>query len=177
MTDRHYTFGKGTMSVVNMGTGAVVETYAVTSLEVTFSDHRFAPAPLPEPSPAEYGIVANVIETDRVLRKGAKVWLVGGDSGGGWAHLEVNGLARNGRPVTKVLPITRLDNFRAAWMPEHVRPKIGSGILIRHGFSGTREEMAATAKGFAENADLERAAHPNRRAMALKAGIEAETDG
>ena len=73
------------------------------------------------PVQKEYGVVANVMEPDRVLRNGAKVWIMHGWGGGGWERLKVRGLSRGGRTVTKWVPIERLSNFRRAWMPENLR--------------------------------------------------------
>jgi hypothetical protein len=44
------------------------------------------------PAPGDYGIVANVVETDRLFRKGAKAWLANGTGGEGW-HKEMERLA------------------------------------------------------------------------------------
>lgn len=69
----------------------------------------------------EFGVVANVACVDRVLRTGAKVWVLDGWGGGGWERLKVRGLSRSGRKVTKWIPIQRLTKFRRAWMPDHER--------------------------------------------------------
>ena len=67
---------------------------------------------------AMYGLIANVM-SDRVLRTGAKVWIryCNGDA----ACPLVTGLSKSGRRVQKYTHYKRLTNFRAAWIPEHLR--------------------------------------------------------
>lgn len=105
----------------------------------------------------EYGIVANVTETDKVLRKGAKVWIVGGWSGGGFERVTVRGAARNGRQIEKYAPITRFTNFRAAWMPDHLREQ--ASIL------GEKVDMESRAQKLSDVAEALRVSHPGRREM------------
>lgn len=66
----------------------------------------------------QFGIVANVI-SDRVLRTGAKVWVCycNGDA----SCPRVMGLSHGGRWVEKYTHFKRLENFRAKWIPEHLR--------------------------------------------------------
>jgi hypothetical protein len=104
----------------------------------------------------EFGIVANVVETDRLLRKGAKVWLLGGWSGGGFERVTVRGASRSGRPIEKYMAIVKLENFRPAWMPEHLRDKATY-------FLGTRDQMEQRIEGLVERVATEREAHPGRR--------------
>lgn len=104
-----------------------------------------------------YVIVANVREPDRVLRKGAKVWLTGGTGGEGWTRFKWHGLSHGGRRLEKWAPIYRFDTFRAKWMPEHIR-----ALFPYVYFSGTREEMTARARELEIFAQAERARHPNR---------------
>ena len=68
-----------------------------------------------------YGLVANVI-SDRVLRTGAKVWIhyCNGDA----ACPIVAGMSKGGRMVQKYTHYKRLTNFRAAWVPEHMRDRV-----------------------------------------------------
>jgi hypothetical protein len=66
-----------------------------------------------------FGIVANVI-SDKVLRSGAKVWIiyVNGDA----SCPRVTGLSKGGgRQCVKYTHFKRLTNFRAKWIPEHMR--------------------------------------------------------
>lgn len=67
-----------------------------------------------------YCIIANVI-SDNVLRKGAKVYILTwhGDA----EHPQVIGLARDGRKVRKYTAFKRLMDFRASWVPDHIRPE------------------------------------------------------
>lgn len=104
----------------------------------------------------EYGIVANVIEPDRVLRKGAKVWLASGTGGEGWHRFEWIGRSRSGRIIEKWAPTFRFNNFRAAWIPEHLRTRV---TYMR----GTKPEMEIRAKELNEWADEQRALHPGRQ--------------
>ena len=64
-----------------------------------------------------YGVVANVIQ-DRVLRKGAKVYIlrVHGEA----ESVSVTGISSGGRKIEKHIPLKRLENFRAAWIPDHI---------------------------------------------------------
>ncbi len=68
-----------------------------------------------------YGLIANVL-SDRVLRTGAKVRInyCNGDA----SCPTVYGLSKSGRMVKKYTHYKRLDNFRAAWIPEHLRDRI-----------------------------------------------------
>jgi hypothetical protein len=106
---------------------------------------------------AEYGIVANVVEIDKVLRRGAKVWLRRAWTGGGYERFVVVGAARGGRQIEKWTPIVRLDNFRVAWMPEHLRP-----LCSIIGDKAAMEELVALLPGVVAR---ERAAHPGRRGI------------
>jgi len=89
-----------------------------------------------------YGIVANVLN-DRILRTGAKVWLK--DINGDAERQLVEGLNKSGRTVEKYIPRKRLGNYRAAWIPEHLR----EGISWKHRFA-TREEAEKVAADLAE---------------------------
>lgn len=77
-----------------------------------------------------FGIVANnrADGGDPIFRKGAKVVVVSlmGD------RLKVKGLSLGGRQVHRIVPIKRLENFRAKWM--------------KGGMRKTREEAEAVAK-------------------------------
>ncbi len=68
-----------------------------------------------------FAIVANV-KADRVLRTGAKVWIMrcNGDA----ECPVVLGLNKSGRAVVKYTHFKRLENYRAAWVPEHMRDRI-----------------------------------------------------
>src|SRR6516164_11611054 len=107
--------------------------------------------------PYEFGICANAFETDRIFRAGTKVWLVGGAGGEGWARFELRGLSRSGRPVTKWAPTFRLHNFRAKWIPEHLRD--GMYYMMTFPDRVEAERIAAQLEAFAEK---ERREHPDR---------------
>lgn len=68
-----------------------------------------------------FGVVANVA-SDRVLRTGAKVWIqrCNGDA----ECPVVRGCSKSGRVVEKYTHYKRLTNFRAAWIPEHLRQRV-----------------------------------------------------
>jgi hypothetical protein len=110
----------------------------------------------------EYGIVANVAEVDRVFRLGSKAWLAGGTGGQGWDCFAWIGRTRSGRQIhePKWTPTHRFTNFRAAWIPPHLRSRIGSLPWVNN--RGSREEVAAAAARLNKHADEMRAAHPNR---------------
>jgi hypothetical protein len=71
-----------------------------------------------------YGVVANVV-SDRVFRTGAKVWILhsDGDASCPIAH----GIGKGGGYVKKRTHFKRLTNYRAAWIPEHLRDRVWSG--------------------------------------------------
>lgn len=71
--------------------------------------------------PDAFGIVANVI-ADQILRTGAKVWIL--HCNGDAEKPIVLGLSRGGRKVEKYTHFKRLENFRAAWIPLHVREQV-----------------------------------------------------
>lgn len=101
----------------------------------------------------KYGIVATVTEIDRVLRRGAKAWMVRSESGGEMAIWLAR--SRSGRFVEKHSPIWRFDNFRCKWIPEHLRARIW--------MSGTKEEMEQEADRWRLRAEQARHDHPNRQ--------------
>lgn len=68
-----------------------------------------------------FGIVANVI-SDRALRTGAKVWIC--RINGGAENVVVSGCTKGGRIVEKYIQLKRLSNYRAAWIPEHMRERV-----------------------------------------------------
>ena len=68
-----------------------------------------------------FGIVANVV-SDRVLRTGAKVWIARCNDDAECPM--VCGLNKFGRIVEKYTHYKRLTNFRAAWIPRHMRGRI-----------------------------------------------------
>ena len=102
---------------------------------------------------ADYGIVANVTETDSAFRRGAKAWMSWWYSGGERAKWIA--LTRGGRTDTKEAPIYRFNNFRCAWIPEHLDKYIFTP-------RGSRLEMEHLAARWAERADEARSDHPNR---------------
>lgn len=104
----------------------------------------------------EYGIVANVIETDRVFRKGAKAWL---KRYVGFEKMEWIAMSRGSRRIKKISPVWRFSNFRCAWVPEHLRSGDFEWRLYE---LGSKAEMEKRAAEFGEYADRARAEHPNR---------------
>ncbi len=104
----------------------------------------------------EYGIVANVIEPDRVFRNGAKAWITGGTGGEGASRFIWLAQSRGGRIVQKWAPTMRFDRFRAKWVPKHLRDQIW---YVR----GTREEMERLASTLVTFVAEERSQHSNRR--------------
>ena len=104
----------------------------------------------------EYGVVGNVLESDRAFRLGAKVWIAGGTGGEGAYRFEWIGISRGGRIIRKWAPTTRFSNFRAAWIPQHLRERIW---WIR----GDRPTMEAYALRLNTWAEEMRDEHPNRR--------------
>lgn len=104
----------------------------------------------------EFGIVANVIETDRLARTGAKAWLIGGTGGEGWHRFVWHVMTRGSRYIEKWMPTHRMGNFRAAWVPEHLRDRVAY-------MRGTRPEMETRAVELNKFADDLRATQVNRR--------------
>lgn len=62
-----------------------------------------------------FGLVANVV-SDRALRTGAKVWILGWN--GDAENAQVRGISKGGKTITKYIKLKRLAKFRAAWIPE-----------------------------------------------------------
>lgn len=116
-------------------------------------------------SDREFGIVANVLETDRLFPDGAKVWIARGTGGEGWYRFCWLGRTRGGRIVEKWAPTMRFHNFRAAWVPDHLQERV---YYLR----GTRSEMDDVAARLTEFAAAERDAHPDRRGA--RQGLRAE---
>ena len=113
-------------------------------------------------SDGEYGIVANVVEPDRVFRMGAKAWIAGGTGGEGWDRFEWIAHSRGSRIIMKWAPTVRFDKFRAAWIPEHLRDRITGMMETR----GSRAAMEAQAAFLNRHAEQLRATMPNRRLSA-----------
>lgn len=103
---------------------------------------------------ADYGICANVFETDRVFRMGAKAWLclwTGGNDRCQWVAQ-----ARSGKwHHEKWAPIMRFHNFRAAYVPDIFR----GNVFER----GDRSSMEHKAHELEKEAEALRTRHPNRR--------------
>jgi hypothetical protein len=96
----------------------------------------------------KYGIVANLCEPDRVFRINSKCWLIRNTGGCGWYVFVWLGRNKGGRLVEKWTFTKKFHNFRAAWIPEHIRNITDDFITL----SGTREEMqeiAASMETFA----------------------------
>lgn len=94
----------------------------------------------------EYGIVANVLETDRVFRSGAKAWLCNGTGGEGWHRFFWHALARSGSALEKWAPTERFSTFRAAWVPEHMRDR----VTYFRGDHAEMHELAIKLNAFAK---------------------------
>lgn len=89
----------------------------------------------------EYGIVANVSSSDSCLRMSSKAYLIGGAGGQGYERFEWFGRSRGGRLIVKWVTTKRFNNFRCAWIPEHVR-KAAHGCVY---LCGTREQVERLA--------------------------------
>jgi hypothetical protein len=87
----------------------------------------------------DFGIVANVLEDDPIFRRGAKVWLVGGDNGDGFVNRQFHGLGKgSARRITKWARTIRMHNYRCAWIPPAAQPHVEI-------YRGTRHEVEAWA--------------------------------
>lgn len=89
-----------------------------------------------------WGVKCNVSAPTTALRKGALCWVIFGE--GMNERLYVVARSRGGRHIKTWIGIDRLANFRAAWLPEHLRPHCWQA------FSGTRdaaEDEAARLNG------------------------------
>ncbi len=102
----------------------------------------------------DFGIVANVVEIDRVFRLGAKLTIIRLNPGGGNDRLFVSGMSRGGFYIEKYIPIWRLDKFRAKWL----KPKLKMKTAV---FS-SKETMSAKAAELSIIADRFRKERPNR---------------
>lgn len=107
----------------------------------------------------EYGIVANVLEPDKVFRHEAKVWLIGGTGGEGWDRFIWLGLSRGGRRIQKWGPTKRFCNFRCAWIPDHVRESADGTFNMQ----GTRLQMSSIAASLEDFAASARRLSRSRR--------------
>lgn len=95
---------------------------------------------------SEYGIVANVAAVDRQLRTGSRAWLVGGTGGEGFHRFQWLARTRSGRMVTVWKPTQRFDNFRCAWIPDHIRAK--HPYIYMEGTRPAMVERAAQIQAF-----------------------------
>ena len=68
-----------------------------------------------------FGIIANV-KSDRALRTGAKVCIL--SNGSSASSVYVMGISKFGRTIRKYVQYKRLENFRAAFIPEHLRKEV-----------------------------------------------------
>lgn len=69
-----------------------------------------------------FGLVANLV-SDRALRTGAKVWILGWN--GDAENAQVRGISKGGRTITKYIRLKRLEKFRAAWIPDRENAQMG----------------------------------------------------
>ncbi len=68
----------------------------------------------------DYGIVANY-DGDQYVTKGTKCYITFMNSGNAQERVQVWCHSRGGRGISRFVDTRRLSNFRAAWIPEHVR--------------------------------------------------------
>ena len=88
----------------------------VRRLEKSLMAIRGEQAPENEEDERIYCLVANVTQ-EKVLRNGAKVYVIQLSYDGAY----VTGLSKGGRRVTKWVALKRVSNFRAAWIPKHMK--------------------------------------------------------
>lgn len=72
-------------------------------------------------SSEQWGIVANVCDSDSALRLGARVWIVNPFSGWHTGFVEVRGISRGGRTIQKWISRQRLQNYRSCWLRPDTR--------------------------------------------------------
>lgn len=113
-----------------------------------------------------YCIVGNICDRDNLFSLNQKVWLVDGTGGEGWYKFVWLGRhRRKNRYIKKWMPTERVNNFRPAWVPEHIKSYSGFfDVEVGFYISGTREEMVEVAKKlneFADNLRLSKA-QPNK---------------
>lgn len=72
----------------------------------------------------EWGVKANIAEPRSAMRTGALVWVVLTNPGWGGDRLCVLARSRGGRLIETWIGTKRLTNFRAAWVPEHLRGRV-----------------------------------------------------
>lgn len=68
----------------------------------------------------EYGLVCNY-SGDASVRRGAKCYVTWTNPGEGGDRMQVWCRSRGGRAILKIVNSKKLSNFRAAWIPAHVR--------------------------------------------------------
>ncbi len=108
-----------------------------------------------------YGIQANVLETDKVFRTGAKCIIEIG-TGGTALRYQWRGMSRGGRMVSRWCATHRFHNFRPVWIsasvPKHQR--------FFYYYEGTKKEMNDKAKWLEELAQSERCLRASRHKKA-----------
>jgi len=79
--------------------------------------------PTPTTSPS-FSIKCNVKAPHRFMRMRALCWILNINQGGGGDRVEVEGITRGGRRCQRTWVDSRdLTNFRAAWIPDHIRKR------------------------------------------------------
>lgn len=117
--------------------------------------HMSFNGPIPLQGEVMFGLVANVV-SDHVLRHGAKVRII--RAYGSAVNVEVVGLSKGGRRVTKTLQWKRLTNIRPAFIPEVQREETCLWWNVK-------EEAAAVAQELTELWAGVRVLHPDGRVL------------
>ena len=86
-----------------------------------------------------YGVIANfrIDSLNHCFRRGAKVWLIrlcGGENAGDRAKFV--GLSPGGRVIECYAAFKNLENFRSAWIPQHLRDRVFFGYEDRREADG-----------------------------------------
>ena len=90
----------------------------------------------------EWGVHCNVAEPRKASRTGAKAWIMLCNPGWGGERLEILVRSRGGREIVIWEARKHLKDFRAGWVPEHLRRSWGARHVMTW---STREEAQAWA--------------------------------
>lgn len=74
----------------------------------------------------EWGVKVNIAEPRSAMRTGALAWVFLTNKGWGGERLCVLARSRGGRLIQTWIGAKRLTNFRAAWIPVHLRDRVAA---------------------------------------------------
>ena len=69
----------------------------------------------------QFGIAANFVEGNSYIKAGARCYITWNNPGGAAERVQVWVRSIKGRPIVIMVAAKKLSNFRAVWIPTHVR--------------------------------------------------------